>query len=106
MTSVGQVTRAVRRILSKADGGLRRPQEVARAVGMSPRTLRRKLSLEGSSLSLLLDEVRRDRALLLLRLEDSSTAQIAGRLGYRNAQAFERAFQRWTGRTPASYRRV
>ncbi len=105
LSSVGQVVRAVRRALSKGDGRLRSALEVANAVHMSPRTLRRKLQLEGSSLAQLLDEERRDKALLLVRLEDASMAQIAERLGYRNAQNFERAFQRWTGRSPAAYRR-
>ena len=105
MSSVGQVARAVRRVLWRNDGNLRSARDVADAVHMSPRTLRRRLLLEGSSLSLLLDEERRDRALLLLRLEDSSMAQIAERLGYQSVHSFERAFQRWTGRTPASYRR-
>jgi AraC-like DNA-binding protein len=105
MSSAGQVVRAVRRVLWKDDGDLRSARDVADAVHMSPRTLRRRLLLEGSSLSSLLEEERRDRALLLLRLEDSSLAQIAERLGYHSVPSFERAFQRWTGRTPASYRR-
>jgi AraC-like DNA-binding protein len=105
MSSAGQVVRAVRRVLWRDDGSLRSAPDVADAVHMSPRTLRRKLQLEGSPLAQLLDQERRDKALLLVRLEDSSIAQIADRLGYRTVQSFERAFQRWTGQTPAAYRR-
>jgi AraC-like DNA-binding protein len=105
MTSAGQVVRAVRRVLRKDDSSLRSTGDVAAAMHMSPRTLRRRLLLEGSTLSSLLDEERRDRALLLLRSEDSSIARIAERLGYRSAKSFERAFEKWTGRTPAFYRR-
>jgi AraC-like DNA-binding protein len=105
MTSAGQVVRAVRRVLRKDDSSVRSTRDVAAAMHMSPRTLRRRLLLEGSALSSLLDEERRDRALLLLRSEDSSIALIAERLGYRSAKSFERAFEKWTGRTPASYRR-
>jgi AraC-like DNA-binding protein len=105
MSSAGQVVRAVRRALRNKDSSLRSARDVADAMHMSPRTLRRRLWCEGSALSSLLDEERRDRALLLLRSEDSSIARIAERLGYRSVKSFERAFQRWTGRTPASYRR-
>jgi AraC-like DNA-binding protein len=53
----------------------------------------------------LLDEDRRERALLLLRAGDLSVTEIGDRLGYQNTQNFERAFRRWTGTTPAAYRR-
>jgi len=72
---------------------------------MSPRTLRRKLEAQETSLSSLLDQDRRDRALLLLRSPELSLAQVAERLGYRSVQSFEAAFRRWTGMTPAAYQR-
>jgi AraC-like DNA-binding protein len=103
--AAGRLVRTVRALLAKVDGGFRSADEVAETVGMSSRTLRRKLTLAGSSLSALLDAERRDRALLLLRSDDDSLAEVAERVGYRSVQNFERAFQRWTGITPAAYRR-
>jgi AraC-like DNA-binding protein len=91
--------------LSKSEGGFRSASQIARAIHVSPRTLRRHLEAQETSLSSLLDQERRDRALLLLRSPELSLAEIAERLGYRNLQSFERAFQRWTGTTPAAYKR-
>jgi AraC-like DNA-binding protein len=101
----GRLVRSVRTLVWKADGGPRTPSEIASAMHMAPRTLRRKLESQGISLSELLDGERRDRALSLLRSTELSLAQIADRLGYRNVQTLERAFRRWTGTTPAAYRR-
>jgi AraC-like DNA-binding protein len=97
--------RDVRRLLSRPDGGIRSASEVAQAAGMTPRTLRRKLAVAGTSLASLLEEERRARSLLLLRTSDLSVEAIAERTGYSNTQNFERAFRRWTGMTPAGYRR-
>jgi AraC-like DNA-binding protein len=101
----GRLVRSVRSLVWKGDGGLRSPSEVASALHMAPRTLRRKLESRGHSLSALFDQERRDRALSLLGSPDLSLAQVAERLGYRSVQNFERAFRRWTGTTPAAHRR-
>jgi AraC-like DNA-binding protein len=106
LSSAGRLVRTVRGHLWKQGGGLRSPSEVASAMHMSPRTLRRKLESQGQSLSTLFDQERRDRALSLLALPELSLAQIAERLGYRNVQSFERAFRRLTGATPAAHRRA
>jgi AraC-like DNA-binding protein len=105
LSSNGRLARTVRHLLWNCDGGLRSPLEVAKALHMSPRTLRRQLALQRSSLSVLLEEERCDRALSLLRMSDLSIEQVSERLGYRNVQNFTRAFRRWTSETPAAYRR-
>jgi AraC-like DNA-binding protein len=104
-SAIGRLVRTVRGLLWTTEGVVRTPADVARAVQMSPRTLRRKLTEGGTSLSTLLDEDRRERALLRLRSTDLSIAEIGERLGFHNTQNFERAFRRWTGTTPAAYRR-
>jgi AraC-like DNA-binding protein len=104
--SAGRLVRDVRGQIWRGDGSLRSPAEVAKAMHVSPRTLRRKLETEGRSLSSLFDEERRDRAALLLREPGLSLSQVAERLGYRKVQSFERAFRRWTGTTPAAYRKT
>ena len=99
------VVERVRRLVLRRDAGVRSFDELAAAVRISPRTLRRRLADAQVSFSTLLDEARRDRALLLLRSREVSTKDVAERVGYSNVANFMRAFRRWTGRTPAAYRR-
>jgi AraC-like DNA-binding protein len=77
---------------------------VARRVGMTPRSLRRRLRQEGVVLSDLVDELRREIAFRELREADTPIKQIADRVGFSEVSAFHRAFKRWTGMTPAKYR--
>jgi AraC-like DNA-binding protein len=72
--------------------------------GMTRRTLRRRLSAEGQSLSDLLDEACCRQAKEELRRQDESIKEIAERLGYSETSAFHRAFKRWTGQTPTEFR--
>lgn len=77
---------------------------VARALGLSSRTLQRGLQALGTSFSEQLDTVRRARALQLLRDPELSVREIAFMLGYADPRAFYRSFRRWTGHTPAEHR--
>ncbi len=103
-----RVRAAVRRALPHAAdaGGFHSLAQVARALGLSPRTLKRRLADEASSFSALLEEARRDRALLLLRDPELPLDQLAERLGYSDVANFTRAFRRWTGTTPGAFRRA
>jgi AraC-like DNA-binding protein len=103
--SADRFVHKVRKLLWKSEGGFRSLDEVADVLHVSPSTLKRQLAQRGRSMSDLLQEERRDRALLLLGAADLTVDEIADRLGYFSAQNFSRAFQRWTGRTPAAYRR-
>ena len=67
---------------------------------MSTRTLRRRLRDDGTSLSALLDELRRELALRFLEEQTMTLDAIAFELGFADARAFRRAFKRWTGRAP------
>jgi AraC-like DNA-binding protein len=80
-------------------------ENVAARLGMSPRTLRRRLAAAGASYTDILDEARRELAEHLLRTSDPSIADVAHRVGYSDVANFTRAFRRWTGTTPASFRR-
>jgi AraC-like DNA-binding protein len=80
-------------------------EAAARALGVSTRTLKRKLAAEGVTFSTLLDGERQRRALELLRAPELSLEQIAQQLGYSTLPNFARAFRRWTGKTPAQHRR-
>jgi AraC-like DNA-binding protein len=78
--------------------------EVAKALRMSPRTLKRKLAEHGTTFSAIRDDLRRQRALLLLDNRSLSIGEIAAKLGYSELPNFTRAFRKWTGQTPLAYR--
>jgi AraC-like DNA-binding protein len=77
---------------------------LARSAGLAPSTLRRLLAEEGLSPLALLDEARASLACAELRRSEVSIKELANRIGYADLSSFHRAFKRWTGLTPASYR--
>jgi AraC-like DNA-binding protein len=77
---------------------------VARALGMSGRTLQRQLRQEGTTFAKLLEELRREMAPTLLRDGQHGVSEVAFLLGYEDPSAFRRAFQRWFARSPRSFR--
>ncbi|MEI6643080.1 MAG: AraC family transcriptional regulator ligand-binding domain-containing protein [Novosphingobium sp.] len=80
-------------------------ERFAREMGMSSRTMRRKLTEQGSSFQQVLDECRMRQAVFEFRVRpDLSIAQIALRLGYAEHSNFTRAFHRWSGVSPQAYR--
>ena len=90
--------------LQLADGG----PDVARAasrLGMSLRTLARRLETEGTTFRELVDDVRRQLALEHVARRTASFSEISDQLGFSQVAAFHRAFRRWTGQTPLQYRR-
>lgn len=79
---------------------------IARELGMSSRTLHRKLSIKDKSFQILLDECRSKQAAHMLRMRPNlSITQIALRLGYSDHSSFTRAFCRWAGQSPQIYRK-
>jgi AraC-like DNA-binding protein len=78
-------------------------REAAKRLGLSERTLRRRLDEEGTSFRERLDHVRRARALEMLGHQDVQT--VARQLGFVDARSFQRAFRRWTRMTPHEYKR-
>ncbi len=78
--------------------------EIARQLGMSPRTLERRLGSEGLTFTGILSELRCDLAKRYLREEDLPISKIAWLLGYQEAGGFTHAFKRWTGKTPREAR--
>ncbi len=79
-------------------------EQVARLLNMTARTLRRKLLEEGTNYSALLDSARLRDAIFLLENNSIDIVQIADYLGYNDAANFTRAFRKWTGVTPSTYR--
>ncbi len=79
--------------------------EVARHLGVSQRTLARRLIAEEVSFSDVLESLRSDLANRYLAEPELAVSQIAWLLGYRDVGAFSHAFKRWTGKTPGQARR-
>ncbi|MFK7940648.1 MAG: AraC family transcriptional regulator ligand-binding domain-containing protein [Roseovarius sp.] len=77
----------------------------AQAMHMTPRTLIRKLEADGTSFQAIKDGLRRDIAIRHLQTGQHSVEAIAYEVGFSSAANFHKAFQRWTGKTPSSYRR-
>jgi AraC-like DNA-binding protein len=80
--------------------------KVARRLGVSRRSLRRRLAAEGTSLPALLDEARCWLACRALRLPGASVKEVSELLHFSEPSAFHRAFKRWTGYTPTEYARL
>ena len=78
--------------------------EAARELGMSPRTLARRLRERGTSFAALTNDLRRRLALRYLDDRALRLSQLAYLLGYSEPSAFNHAFRRWTGRSPKAYR--
>lgn len=95
----------VRERLASIDGEPHTIAAVARQLAMSERTLRRRLAEENTTFRDLVEEVHRVLAEELLATGALTVDDVALRLGYAEATSFIAAFKRWTGSTPARYRR-
>lgn len=99
-------TRNVRTLLLQAltTGDTPLAETLAQELGLSTRTLSRRLSEEGTTLPALIEAVRMERAELLLVSSDQPIARIARSLGYAETAAFSRAFKRYKGMSPSDMR--
>jgi len=79
-------------------------EDLAPLLNLSPRSLHRQLKEEGTSLQVLKDEVRHERAIELLQRTRKPIKQVAESAGFQNEKSFIRAFKQWTGQTPAAFR--
>lgn len=103
--STAQVRLRVRSVLSSLRLGERAEMATAaNALGMSERALRRRLATENVCFRELVDEVQRNRALVLAKDPRRSAEAISSALGFSEVSAFHRAFKRWTALTPLQYR--
>ena len=98
-----QVREEVRQRLGEQDVAI---GAVAAALGLSVRTLQRRLRDEGLSYQDVLDSVRAQVAKQWLSNKRRNVSELAGRLGYSEPSAFDRAFRRWTGQSPTQWRSV
>jgi AraC-like DNA-binding protein len=84
--------------------GKARVGEIARKLGLSQRTLARRLASEQLTFGGVLDQLRSDLAQRHVRDSTLSISQIAWLVGYQEVSAFTHAFKRWTGMTPREMR--
>lgn len=79
--------------------------EAAKALGLTPRTLTRRLQSLQTHYAALLDQTRRDRAMAQVGQTELSFGDIASQMGFTDVSTFYRAFARWSGMTPGQWRR-
>jgi AraC-like DNA-binding protein len=78
--------------------------EVAQRLGVTKRTLARRLASEGHTFGEALDGLRSDLATRYLHEKELPISEVAWLLGYKEISAFDHAFKRWTGKTPSQTR--
>ena len=105
LASTLSITHRIREIIGE-DFRLEMPsfEELTGLLGMSARTLRRRLEKEGTSYQRIKDTSRRDVAISLLCDDGMTVSEVAERVGFSDPSAFHRSFKKWTGQSPGSYR--
>ncbi len=98
------LTDKIRHELLFADGDFPTLDQLAQRINMPERTIRRKLTMDGTSYKDILSEIRKQKAMDLIAAGDLSMEKIAEKLGYSDTVSFYHAFKTWTGTTPANYR--
>jgi AraC-like DNA-binding protein len=97
--------RVLDRVSTALSAGVPALSDVARDLGMSGRTLQRRLAEKDTTFQALVDEARRRLSLRLLRGDDEATlSEVTYMTGFSDQSAFTRAFKRWTGQTPGTFR--
>lgn len=100
---VGVIRQELVRRLGKTEAKV---ETIAEALSLSPRTLQRRLEGEGTSFQGVLDGVREQLAMSYLVNDSLTVSEIAYLLGYSELRAFDRAFRRWTSKTPVGWRQA
>lgn len=101
----GDVSEQVKRTLKRSLAG-KRPtlQDVAQELGMSQRTLQRRLTDAEATFQRLVEDTRRELAHHYLTRSTIELNETAFLLGYEDSNSFFRAFQEWEGTTPGEWR--
>src|SRR5262249_33306887 len=104
-SSVAYAERVRRHVMKSPAGGRHDMEAVARALGLSARSLGRRLSEEGVTFREVVDGALAALAKRLIADGSRPIEAAAYEMGFSHPSAFHRAFKRWTGATPASVRR-
>lgn len=102
---IGSVATRLRTLLATdLPSGVKSQEDYAEILGMSGRSLQRKLSAEGATFNQVLSETRCDLARSYLsEAGGASLAEVAFLLGFSDSSSFSRAFHRWTGVSPSAF---
>lgn len=100
-----EVTAHLYRMITEEAGSQLSIEEAADGLGLSVRTLQRRLAEGGLSYSLLRDRVRLEEACRMISSTDARLIDVAYQLGFSGPSHFSRAFQRWMGMAPQHFRR-
>jgi AraC-like DNA-binding protein len=95
---------AMAQLLGRSGNATLTVEQIARMLEISVRTLRRRLSEDGTSFRAISERIRAETALLFLREQGMTVAETSERLGFSDARAFRRAFKRWVGQAPGEVR--
>lgn len=93
------------KLLKNLEQGETSLEAVAEQLHMSARTLQRRLDEESTNFGEVLDQTRHSAAVGFLKDPSISITETAFLLGFSEPSTFYRAFKRWTGETPANYRK-
>jgi AraC-like DNA-binding protein len=96
--------RIIRTACLNSRGPFPTAEAMATRLGLSVRTLHRRLAEQDRPYQLIIDDVRRSLASEFLLNTTLTIEDIAGRVGFSEASNFRKAFRKWTGSTPASFR--
>lgn len=99
----GQVETILKRNLASGQPGL---SDVAKQLGMSERSLQRRITEAGSTFRNLLSDARRDLSRYLLAHPTTDIEEVACLLGYQDTTSFYRAFREWEGMSPNRWREM
>jgi AraC-like DNA-binding protein len=101
-STVGMQVRA--KLVDQLSSGHATEDAMAEFLGLSPRTLQRKLKEEGTTYIQLLNDTRKELASQYISNSRLSISEISYLLGFAEPTNFTRAFRRWTGKSPSEYR--
>ncbi len=93
------------RIEEALPGGIPSLIQVSEYLGMSARTLKRRLADKGLTFREYVQKIQRDVSIDLIRNTSQSMAEIAFQTGFSEQSAFNRAFKRWTNQSPIEFRK-
>lgn len=99
-----ELPRKIRAACLNSRGAIPNAEDMAARLGLSVRTLHRRLAAQGQPYQDIVDDVRRSLASEFLINTSLTVEEIAGRVGFSEASNFRKAFRKWTGCTPALYR--
>jgi AraC-like DNA-binding protein len=101
-SAIGMRVRA--KLVDQLSSGQAKEEAIAGFLGLSSRTLQRKLKEEGTSYAQILNDTRKELASQYISNSRLSISEISYLLGFAEPTNFTRAFRRWTGKSPSEYR--